>query len=74
MVLRKFTTENVFPFSAANMRPKRLNRGQGGAISQLEAISEQISEKKKPKKPGRKEILANIPVNVMAPLGNKTVS
>lgn len=67
MILRCF-------ISAANKRPKRLNRGQGGAIAQLQAISEQISEKKKQKKPGRKDILMDIPVNAMAPSGNKTVS
>jgi hypothetical protein len=63
-----------FLFSVASKRPRRINRGQGGAIAQLEAISEQISENKRQKKPGRKDILTDIPVNVMAPSGDKTVS
>lgn len=54
---------------AANSRPKRSNQGQGGHLAQLQAISAQISGKGKQKKPGRNDILADIPVNAMAPSG-----
>lgn len=63
-----------FFFAVANKRPKRANRGQGGVIAQLQTVSEQITEKKKQKRPGHKDILTDIPVNAMAPSGNKTVS
>ena len=56
-------------------RPKRVNQGQGGAVAQLQEISEQITEKVRSKRPGgRKDILMDIPVNAMAPSGSKRVS
>jgi hypothetical protein len=71
--IERRVTENVFLFSVAN-RPRRLNRGKGGAVAQLQAISDQISDKGKQKK--HKDMLIGIPVNAMAPVGpsRKTVS
>lgn len=61
----------MFLFLVTNQRPKRVNQGQGGAIAQLQAISEQISEKGKQKKHKNIRVPMGIPANVMAPAGNK---
>jgi hypothetical protein len=66
-------TENVFLFLVINKRPKRVNQGQGGAIAQLQAISDQISEKGKPKK-HKDRIPMGIPANAMASVGRNKVS
>ena len=61
----------TFLFAATGGRPKRTNQGRGGALAQLQAISEQISDKGRQKK--RKDIPLDIPANAMAPVGRKTV-
>jgi hypothetical protein len=57
----------VHLFSVASTRPKRANQGRGGAVAQLQAISEQLTEKGRQKK--RKDIPIDIPANAMAPSG-----
>jgi hypothetical protein len=64
----------MFLFLVVTKRPKRVNQGQGGAIAQLKAISEQITEKGKPKKHKDIRVLMGIPANVMAPAGRNRVS
>jgi len=61
----------TFLFAVTGRRPKRTNQGRGGALAQLQAISEQISDKGRPKK--RNDIPLDIPANSMAPVGRKTV-
>ena len=63
--------ESFFFSVVASKRPKRVNQGRGGAVAQLQAISEQITEKGKQRK--RKDIPVDIPANSMAPVGRKTV-
>ena len=62
----------MFLFSVASKCPKRANQGRGGAVAQLQAISEQLTEKGKQTRKGRKQIPIDIPANAMAPaLGKK---
>lgn len=58
------------PSRRSDARPKRLNRGQGGAAAQLAAVAAQIrpdlrSHSKKQSK--TTEIHKDVPVNAMAP-------
>lgn len=61
----------MFLFAVTSKRPKRTNQGRGGAVAQLQAISEQITDTGRQKK--RKDIPLDIPANAMAPVSRKTV-
>lgn len=56
-----------------NVRPSRSNRGKGGAIAQLQAVSERIHVQRV-KKPSN-NVLRDVPINKMAPpeKGRRTV-
>jgi hypothetical protein len=70
MNLRQVT--EIVQFSVTIQSPKRINQGQGGAVAQLQAISEQLSEKGR-QKSHKNTILVDIPANAMAPVGRRTV-
>ena len=48
------------------VRPSRSNRGKGGAIAQLQAVSDRIRHVQRVKKPSN-NALQDVPVNKMAP-------
>lgn len=53
------------PVTTNNTRPLRSNRGKGGAIAQLQAVANIITDTTKKKK--TTNALKDIPLNVMAP-------
>ena len=73
MNLRRITDSEVVLFSVASQRPRRINQGCGGAVAQLQAISEQLTDKGK-QKGLKNSFLADTPANAMAPVkvGRKT--
>ena len=56
-----------------DVRPSRSNRGKGGAIAQLQAVSDRLHEQRV-KNPGN-NVLQDVPINKMAPSekGHRTV-
>jgi hypothetical protein len=56
------------------LRPSRSNRGQGGAIAQLQAVSDRLHTQ--PAKKASNVILRDVPINAMAPpeKGRRTVA
>jgi hypothetical protein len=65
-------TEGVL-FSVASQRPKRINQGRGGAVAQLQAISEQLTGTEKGRQKSHKNsILVDTPADAMAPVGRRT--
>ena len=56
-----------------DVRPSRSNRGKGGAIAQLQAVSDRLHEQRV-KNPGN-NVLQDVPINKMAPSekGRRTV-
>jgi hypothetical protein len=51
----------------SDLRPKRLNRGKGGAVAQLAAFSAQIRPDLMSKPSGATELHGEVPINPMAP-------